>query len=253
MSNIVNFTRNTNVNTFCAFGSAADAQMTSLEIAEMLGCEHRNLKRSIDRLIQTGVIQHSPTEKVKDNQSLSPNNKTDAYIFKGEQGKRDSFIVVAQNNPVFMASIVDRWLELEKAAAFNGLPNFTDPGEAARAWAEQYEQKLLAQKEATELSKESHAKSQHGMKMAEFMGTTSTKVSREGLRYCVEKGWLTPHYMGNKQNGYNITPEGEKYFIRSTSGNTKRHDVMCLPALREVFNPLLYPVVRVNEVRNFAA
>lgn len=253
MTNIINFTRETNINSFCAFGSAVDAQMTSIEIAKMLGCEHRNLKRSIERLMESGVIQLSPLEKVKDIQSLSPNNKIDVYIFKGEQGKRDSYIVVAQNNPVFMASIVDRWIELEKHAAFAGLPDFTDPGEAARAWAEQFEQKVLAQKEATALLKESHAKSQHGMKMAEFMGTTSSKVSREGLRYCVQKGWLTPHYIGNKQNGYNITPEGEKYFIRSTSGNTKRHDVMCLPALREVFNPKLYPNIRVNEVRNFAA
>lgn len=86
-----------------------------------------------------------------------------------------------------MASIVDRWIELEKQAGLAGLPDFTDPGEAARAWAEQFEQKVLAQKEATAHSKESHAKSQHGMKMSEFMGTTSSKVSRKVCAIALKK------------------------------------------------------------------
>ncbi|MBB3320653.1 Rha family transcriptional regulator [Atlantibacter hermannii] len=253
MTNIVNFIRETNINSFCAFGSAVDAQMNSIEIAKLIGVRHDNLKTSIERLVESGVIRTPAMKVFEEINNLGFNVPREVYVFEGEQGKRDSYVIVAQNNPIFMASIVDRWIELEKRAAFAGLPDFTDPGEAARAWAEQFEQKVLAQKEATALSKESHAKSQHGMKMSEFMGTTSSKVSREGLRYCVEKGWLTPHYIGNKQNGYNITPEGEKYFIRSTSGNTKRHDVMCLPALREVFNPKLYPSVRINELRNFAA
>lgn len=37
------------------------------------------------------------------------------YVFTGEQGKRDSIIVVAQLSPEFTAKIVDRWLELERA------------------------------------------------------------------------------------------------------------------------------------------
>lgn len=53
--------------------------------------------------------------EVKQEQSLSPNNKTKAYVFSGEQGKRDSIIVVAQLSPEFTAKIVDRWMELERA------------------------------------------------------------------------------------------------------------------------------------------
>ena len=37
------------------------------------------------------------------------------YVFSGEQGKRDSIIVVAQNSPEFTAILVDRWQELEAA------------------------------------------------------------------------------------------------------------------------------------------
>ena len=34
------------------------------------------------------------------------------YIFSGEQGKRDSIVVVAQLSPEFTARLVDRWQEL---------------------------------------------------------------------------------------------------------------------------------------------
>ncbi|EES9781416.1 DNA-binding protein [Escherichia coli] len=36
------------------------------------------------------------------------------YLFEGEQGKRDSIIVVAQLCPEFTDCLVDRWRELEK-------------------------------------------------------------------------------------------------------------------------------------------
>lgn len=41
----------------------------------------------------------------------------EAYVFEGEQGKRDSIIVVAQLSPEFTARLVDRWRELEGATA----------------------------------------------------------------------------------------------------------------------------------------
>lgn len=37
------------------------------------------------------------------------------YLFRGEKGKRDSIIVVAQLSPEFTARLVDRWNELEAA------------------------------------------------------------------------------------------------------------------------------------------
>ncbi|HAI2274531.1 DNA-binding protein [Escherichia coli] len=88
--------------------------MTSIEIAELVGSRHSDVKRSIERLVAKGVIQHTPLAKVDNNQSLSPNKYTKAYVFEGEQGKRDSIIVVAQLSPEFTARLVDRWRELEE-------------------------------------------------------------------------------------------------------------------------------------------
>jgi phage regulator Rha-like protein len=92
--------------------------MTSLEISELVNSNHPDVRRSIERLAERGIIQHAPTAKVEDKQSLSPNNKTLVYLFSGESGKRDSIIVVAQLSPEFTARLVDRWQELENANQF---------------------------------------------------------------------------------------------------------------------------------------
>lgn len=42
--------------------------MNSLQIAELVQSQHRNVKRTIERLAKQGVIQLSPMEKVKNNQ-----------------------------------------------------------------------------------------------------------------------------------------------------------------------------------------
>ena len=44
------------------------------------------------------------------------------YVFSGEQGKRDSIIVVAQLSPEFTARLVDRWQELEAQVRQPAIP-----------------------------------------------------------------------------------------------------------------------------------
>ena len=88
---------------------------TSLEIAELVGSRHDKVKQSIERLAARGVIQLPPMGEVADNQSLSPNNKTKVYIFKGERGKRDSIAAVDQLSPEHTARQVDRWREMEES------------------------------------------------------------------------------------------------------------------------------------------
>lgn len=129
-------------------------KMTSTEIAELVGCRHADIMRSIDRLVKNGVIRQPPTAFLERINNLGFKVKDKAYVFEGEQGKRDSIIVVAQNCPEFTARLVDRWQELEKQVRQPALPDFTDPVAAARAWADEVEQKRLAQKEAERLALE---------------------------------------------------------------------------------------------------
>ena len=89
---------------------SAKASMTSKEIAELVGAREDNVKRTIERLANSGVISQPPTEDgIKSANGVIPKH----YVFSGEKGKRDSIIVVAQLYPEFTARLVDRWKELE--------------------------------------------------------------------------------------------------------------------------------------------
>jgi phage regulator Rha-like protein len=122
-------------------------KMTSLEIADLVESRHDTVKDSIKRLANRGTIHSPAMADIPYVDESGRNRNTKGYVFVGDQGKRDSTVVVAQLSPEFTARLVDRWLELEeqaKQAAKPQLPDFTNPAEAARAWASEYEQKQAA-------------------------------------------------------------------------------------------------------------
>ena len=98
-------------------GDSQAVTMTSLQIAELVESRHDDVKRSIERLANRGVIAQPPMADV---QEIGGNNRkytTQVYVFSGEQGKRDSIVVVAQLSPEYTAQLVDRWQELERLVA----------------------------------------------------------------------------------------------------------------------------------------
>jgi phage antirepressor YoqD-like protein len=86
--------------------------MTSLEIAELVQSRHDKVKQSIERLAERGVITLPPM-----GEKATAGRPSTFYVFSGDQGKRDSIIVVAQLCPEFTARLVDRWQELEAQIA----------------------------------------------------------------------------------------------------------------------------------------
>jgi phage regulator Rha-like protein len=89
------------------------ASMTSQEITDLVGSRHDSVVRTIERLSERGVVQPPPMVEVKNSGGQTVRH----FIFRGEQGKRDSIIVVAQLSPEFTAVLVDRWQELEAQVA----------------------------------------------------------------------------------------------------------------------------------------
>lgn len=73
-------------------------RMNSLEIAELVEARHDNAKRTIERLAADGVISLPPLEDVKI-QRERRTETTKAYVFEGDQGERDSIVVVARLSP----------------------------------------------------------------------------------------------------------------------------------------------------------
>ncbi|MCE7600599.1 hypothetical protein [Vibrio fluvialis] len=62
-------------------------------------------------------------------------------------------MVVAQLSPEFTSKLVDRWQELEASKGLY-LPDFSNPAEAARAWAHEFEQKQLESQRANQAEAE---------------------------------------------------------------------------------------------------
>ncbi|WP_103018120.1 phage antirepressor KilAC domain-containing protein [Alicycliphilus denitrificans] len=91
--------------------------MTSREIADLVRVRHDSVKRTIERLVNQGVIAQPPTVNVQEAGGNNRTYVTQQYLFCGEQGKRDSIVVVAQLSPEFTAALVDRWKELEDGLA----------------------------------------------------------------------------------------------------------------------------------------
>ena len=146
-------------------------RMTSAEIADMVEKRHDNVRRTIETLAGNGVISTPQIEEVNNNQSLSPNSRYKVYVFQGEQGKRDSIVVVAQLSPQFTARLVDRWQELESRVVAPAIPNFSDPIAAARAWADakESEQKAMQQLETAKPA-------------VEFVGRFVESTGSKGIR-----------------------------------------------------------------------
>lgn len=94
--------------------------MSSREIAELVESRHDNVKVSIERLAERGVIRLPPMQET----DIINNLGLPAKIKEYRVCKRDSYIIVAQLSPEFTAKLVDRWQELEANAA---TPQFQAP------------------------------------------------------------------------------------------------------------------------------
>lgn len=152
----------------------ADMTMSSREIAELVEQRHDNVKRTIETLGSKGVITLPQIEEVS-NEGAGP--KT---ISVYQLGKRDRLIVVAQLCPEFTAKIVDRWQELEAKAQSNiiAMPDFSSPAQAARARADQYEARLIAEKTKAEIGSRREATA---MNTASQAVKLATKLENLGL------------------------------------------------------------------------
>lgn len=141
---------NINTNNAVALNTQNLITMTSQEIATLVEARHDNVKRTVERLVDGGIIQLPPLEEVRNHLGQMVAN----YIFSGEQGKRDTTIIVAQLSPQFLGAVVDRWIELEKQMFQPQLPNFLDPAAAAIAWATEYKAKQEAETKLIEANQQ---------------------------------------------------------------------------------------------------
>lgn len=114
--------------------------MTSRQIAELTGKRHDNVMRDIRSMLallhgERGVLTFEDTFK-----EISNGQEYPIFILP----KNETLCLVAGYDVKARMAIIKRWQELEETQK-PALPNFSDPAAAARAWAEQYEARTIAE------------------------------------------------------------------------------------------------------------
>lgn len=110
--------------------------MSSREIAELTGKEHKNVLADIRKMLSE-IQSAEKSADYKDSKG-----RTYQMLLLD---KEETLILISGYSIKMRAAIIRRWQELESQVSKPVLPDFTNPAEAARAWAAEYEQKLIAQ------------------------------------------------------------------------------------------------------------
>lgn len=114
-------------------------KMNSQEIADLVQSRHDDVKRSIERLVASGVIVQPPVADEQSLDSMGRSRTTKVYVFEGDQGERDTTIIVAQLSPQFLGTVVDQWRLLKQQILEMVRPSYMidDPIERAKKWIEE--------------------------------------------------------------------------------------------------------------------
>ena len=110
--------------------------MSSLEIAKLTGKDHSHVLRDIKAVLNEAGIGES---KFGGSYLSQQNKQLPCYNLP----YRETNLIISGYSVKHRLAIIDRWQELESQQSLK-LPDFTNPAEAARAWAEQFEEKTKA-------------------------------------------------------------------------------------------------------------
>lgn len=181
-------------------GESNQVLTNSLLVAEKFGKDHKNVVRDI-RSIIGGMLKIEHTQLFVESMYVHPQNGQEYPMFIMN---RDGFTLLAmgftgEKALQFKLEYINAFNKMEKILKEQSivLPNFSDPAEAAIAWANEYREKQKAQIEAKE-AKENVERLIHNNKTY-----TTTEISKElGFRSAIELN-KTLEKMGIqfKQNG----------------------------------------------------
>lgn len=131
--------------------------MSSLEIAELTGKPHNDVLKAIRTM--EPAWERVARGKFSLGTYQDANNQARPCYYLD---KRECLYIATKFKDEARAKLVIRWEELETKERRNmtALPNFSNPAEAARAWASEYEMKLIESKRADAAEQQVFALSQ---------------------------------------------------------------------------------------------
>lgn len=144
------------------FNNNGKVLTNSVLVAKKFGKEHKHVLEAIRKMMtaeNSAVLQ-----MFEESSYLNEQNKQQPMFIMN----RDGFTLLAMgftgNKAMeFKIDYIGAFNKMEeaiKSTTMTALPNFSNPAEAARAWAEQYEQKLLESKRADAAEQQVYALSQ---------------------------------------------------------------------------------------------
>lgn len=152
--------------------------MTSLEIAEVTGKRHDSVLRDIRNLLSQGVDAHNFVETSYTDKA---NRQQKCFTLT----KKGCLIMASGYDALLREKIINRWEELENQVRKSEIvmPNFSNPAEAARAWADQYERNLALEANNKELKEENQTLAPKGEYFDDLVArnllTNFTKVAHQ--------------------------------------------------------------------------
>ncbi len=120
---------------------------TSLLVAEKFEKEHKNVLRDINNLISSNL---SLSKMFYKSEYCDSSNRSQPYYIMNRDGF--SLLVMGftgEKALQFKIEFIEAFNKLE--SAIKQIPNFNNPVEAARAWADEYEAKQIAENKVKEL------------------------------------------------------------------------------------------------------
>lgn len=224
------------MNQFVPFRSI---KMDHLEIANLVHKRPDNVKRTIESLVDANIIAHPQIEDgIKSANGVIPK----VYVFLGEQGKRDSIVIVAQLCPEFTARLVDRWQELECQSKQHTI-DINNPHALRKALLEYTEQVIELEHKNTGLEKSIKVITQtnHGVKFQQACKILNIKrsvladwLSKHGWDRRLNNARASTHY--SQERGYCETKYEERTKIKANGelGSYSQIEFFILPKGMEV-------------------
>lgn len=185
--------------------------MSSRELAQLCDKEHRNVLRDIDLLNET--YTHMGLPKIEQGYYTHPST--------GSQQHREFLLTKEQFIDLVTGYRADiririnrRWAELEAQSNSPALPNFADPVQAARAWADAVEKQQLAIAQVAELQPKTQAldvisTASNSLNLRETAKTLGVQ-EKKFVAWCIKHDWL---YRGAKSKLCPIAHRIQKGFL----------------------------------------
>lgn len=143
------------MNSELVFNNNGTVITNSVLVAKKFGKEHRNVLSAIRAILEEGMLKNEQTPMFEETTYVNEQNGQTYPMFIMN---RDGFTLLAmgftgKQAMQFKLEYIGQFNKMEATIKNNqvaALPDFTNPAEAARAWAEQFEQKQIEAKRADE-------------------------------------------------------------------------------------------------------